>query len=48
MGLPRARQAFPLSGKSWDRPGRRGYLMGRGQELGVESDDERHRETECT
>lgn len=51
MGLPRARQAFPLSGKEWDRPGRRGCLMGRGQERGggeVENRDERLRETECT
>lgn len=48
MGLPRARQAFSLCGKEWDRPGRRGCLMGRGQEWGVENRDERLRETECT
>lgn len=48
MGLPRARQAFPLSGKDWDRPRRRGCLMGRGQEYGVENGDERLRETKCT
>lgn len=35
MGLPRARQAFPLSGKVWDRLGRRDSLKGRGQEWGL-------------
>ena len=43
MGLPRARQAFPLSGKVWDRPGRRDCWKGAG--VGVEHGDERLRAT---
>lgn len=49
MGLPRAQQAFPLSGKGWDKPESGELSSGKGTGVGaVENRDERLTETECT
>lgn len=46
MGLPRARQAFPLSGKGWDKPQSGELSSGKGTGVGAaENGDERLRET---